>query len=120
MKTAQGVIIQLMKRKRILKVLIAVIVAAVMLPIGAYYIIGPRDLTDGGEIYAQQVYYMFNTYQCVGWTMGGNNDIEPGRLLRYGLFTRYYKGKNAPDYIVVYEPHEKFVYRLVEKEDGEK
>lgn len=87
MKTAQGVIIQLMKRKRILKVFIAVIVAAVMLPIGAYYIIGPRDLTDGGEIYAQQVYY---------------------------------KGKNAPDYIVVYEPHEKFVYRLVENEDGEK
>ena len=105
------------KAKRIKKrsVIIAIVCfMVVVMPVLWGYAIGPRDLTGGGEIYEQRVYYMFHTYRCVGWTMGGNNEVKSGPMIRPGLFQYYYLGEDT-DYIIRKEWHERFVFKREDK-----
>lgn len=105
------------KAKKIKKrsVIIAIVCfMVVVMPVLWLYAIGPRDLTGGGEIYEQRVYYMFHTYRCVGWTMGGNNEVKSGPMIRPGLFQYYYLGEDT-DYIIRKELHERFVFKREDK-----
>lgn len=105
------------------KIVLIVFLILIAIPIGWYYAIGPRDLTGGGLVYEQELYYMGHTYRCVGWTMGGENDVKSGRLIGVGFLTYYYKGENNSSYVIVKQPHERFIYKrsdVLKKEKEEK
>lgn len=100
----------MMKKRKIIKIAL-IALALILLPVGWYYAIGPRDLTGGGLVYEQELYYMGHTYRCVGWTMGGDNSVKSGRLIGVGFLTYYYKGKNNSSYVIVKQPHERIIYK---------
>lgn len=102
------------KIKRCSVTIAIVCLSIIFLPVLWNFAIGPRDLTGGGEIYEQRVYYMFHTYKCVGWTMGGDNEVKSGPMIKVGLLQYYYLGEDT-DYIIRKELHERFVFKREDK-----
>lgn len=102
------------KIKRCSVTIAIVCLSIIFLPVLWNFAIGPRDLTGGGVIYEQRVYYMFHTYRCVGWKMGGEKDVKAGKMIRPGLFECYYKGED-PDYIIRKEWQERYVFKREDK-----
>lgn len=105
--------------KKAKRIIASFLIIFVILPLISFAI-GPRSLPDAkgaeGEIYGQRVYYMFHTYRCVGWTMGGSHtNLKSGICIRPGLFSNYYTAKGKPDFIIVKELHERFIFEREDK-----
>ena len=105
--------------KKAKRIIVSFLILFVILPLISFAI-GPRALPNAegmeGEIYGQRVYYMFHTYRCVGWTMGGSHtNLKSGICIRPGLFSYYYTAKGNPDFIIVKQLHERLVFEREDK-----
>lgn len=105
--------------KKAKRIIASFLIIFVILPLISFAI-GPRSLPNAkgaeGEIYGQRIYYMFHTYRCVGWTMGGSHtNLKSGICIRPGLFSYYYTAKGNPDFIIVKQLHERLIFKREDK-----
>lgn len=97
------------KKLRIMFIIFAVLI---LLPVGWYYAIGPRQLVSSGVTSDLTIYYMGDVYQCVSAYPG---DVERGRFVGYvSLFEDVYKVKNHENQLYKRSWQSRYLYEKVE------